>query len=188
MEIKEKLELFHEAVLQAAGEQSESLLEEYKKSYKENLDAYELQKQKEQETGERIEEAKLRKEWNRQVSEQALLLKKEYHEFTEQKKELLFEKVIELLEEYRKTDAYKESLVRAIGKAKKFAREETVIIYLNQTEAAWKEELEQKTSCELTISTMEFMGGIRAVIRSKNILIDESFATKLEQERENYSF
>ena len=57
MEIKEKLELFHEAVLQAAGEQSESLLEEYKKSYKENLDAYELQKQKEQETGERIEEA-----------------------------------------------------------------------------------------------------------------------------------
>lgn len=51
MEIKEKLELFHEAVLQAAGEQSESLLEEYKRSYKENLDAYELQKQKEQETG-----------------------------------------------------------------------------------------------------------------------------------------
>ena len=116
MEIKEKLELFHEAVLQAAGEQSESLLEEYKKSYKENLDAYELQKQKEQETGEHIEEAKLRKEWNRQVSEQALLLKKEYHEFAEQKKELLFEKVTELLEEYRKTDAYKESLVRAIGK------------------------------------------------------------------------
>lgn len=188
MEIKEKLELFHEAVLQAAGEQSESLLEEYKRSYKENLDAYELQKQKEQETGERIEEAKLRKEWNRQVSEQALLLKKEYHEFAEQKKGLLFEKVTELLEEYRKTDAYKESLVRAIGKAKKFAREEPVIIYLNPTEAAWKEELEQKTGCELTISTMEFMGGIRAVIRSKNILIDESFATKLEQERENYSF
>lgn len=46
-------------------------------------------------------------------------MKKEYHEFAEQKKGLLFEKVTELLEEYRKTDAYKESLVRAIGKAKK---------------------------------------------------------------------
>lgn len=35
---------------------------------------------------------------------------------------------------------------------------------------------------------MEFMAGIRAVIRSKNILIDESFATKLEQERKIIRF
>lgn len=188
MEIKEKLELFQDAVLQTAGRQSESLLEEYKKSYKESLDAYEEQKSKEQGTSWRIIEAKLRKDSNRRVSEQALLLKKEYHELTEQKKEILFAEVEKKLIAYRETEDYRQNLAKAIIRAKKFARQEAVIIYLNPTDADWKKELEEQTGCKLTVSTIDFMGGIRAVIRSKNILIDESFATKLEQERENYSF
>ncbi len=187
MEIKEKLELFNEAVLEIASAQSEAILEEYKKSYQESLDAYEKKKMREQETSERIAEAKIQKEWNRKVSEQAMLQKKRYHEIAEQKKKILFAEAEEKLKEYQKTEEYKEYLTEKILEAKKFARKEQVIIYLNPTDEEWKMELEQKTGCELTISHLDFEGGIRAVIRSKNVLIDESFSTRLEQVREEYS-
>ena len=53
---------------------------------------------------------------------------------------------------------------------------------LFRSDADKKEALEIKTGTELTVSAMDFGGGVRAVIRSRNILIDESFVTKLEQE------
>ena len=40
----------------------------------------------------------------------------------------------------------------------------------------------------LTISAMPFLGGVRAVIPEKNILIDNSFETLLNEERENFIF
>ena len=188
MEIKEKLEVFHEAVLQTASAESEALLEEYKKNYQESLEEYEKKKQQEQETGERIAEAKIRKEVNKQISEHALELKRTYHLEAEKKKAILFERVEEKLKEYQRTEAYKEYLERAVSRAKKFAKEEKITIYLNESDARWRDELEQKTGCKLMISQIDFIGGIRAVIRSKNILIDESFSTRLAQEKEKYSF
>ena len=45
-----------------------------------------------------------------------------------------------------------------------------------------------KLSVTLTISAMPFLGGVRAVIPEKNILIDNSFETLLNEERENFIF
>ena len=42
--------------------------------------------------------------------------------------------------------------------------------------------LEAAAGVSLTVSAIDFGGGIRAVIRARNILIDESFVTQLEQE------
>lgn len=188
MEIKEKLELFHEAVLQTAGAKSGALLEEYKKNYEESLKEYESRKQKEQSAREKMAEEKIRKEMNRNVSREALIQKRQYHEQAELKKEYLFAKVEKMLAEYRETEEYKEKLKRQIQKAKAFAKEEAVTIYLNVSDKHWKEQLEQETGCTLTISEIDFMGGIRAVIRTKNILIDESFSARFAEEKENYSF
>lgn len=188
MDNNEKLELFHKAVLETAGKKSEAMLEEYKKNYQESLEEYEKQKIREQSTEERIEEEQIRKEVNRGISEQTLLFKKEYHKVEEEKKKILFARVEQLLKEYQRTGEYEAYLEQKIKNAVRFARGEEVTIYLNETDAALKERLEEKTACTLTMSQMDFMGGIRAVIRSKNILIDESFTSKIRNEWENYSF
>ena len=57
-----------------------------------------------------------------------------------------------------------------------------MIIYINPSDADKKEALEAAAGVSLTVSAIDFGGGIRAVIRARNILIDESFVTKLEQE------
>ncbi|MFG6382743.1 MAG: hypothetical protein K1V96_00595, partial [Lachnospiraceae bacterium] len=97
-------------------------------------------------------------------------------------KKKLLEEVNILLKEYQNTESYQDYLITKIKMAKKIAGQEDVTIYINPSDADKKFNLEKETSTKLTISKIDFGGGIRAVIRSRNILIDESFVTKLEQE------
>ena len=43
-------------------------------------------------------------------------------------------------------------------------------------------------NAELTVSAEDFRGGVRAVIRSRNILIDNSFKTQLRNEYDKFMF
>ena len=43
-------------------------------------------------------------------------------------------------------------------------------------------------SVHLTISAEDFRGGVRAVIRSRNILIDNSFSTQLKEQYDKFVF
>lgn len=188
MEINEKLDIFFEAAIEAANKQSEKILEEQKESYQQAIEEYEKSKKAEQKARESVMEAKIKKEANRRVSEQAMLQKRAYHAAVEKKKEELFAEVEKKLKDYCNTGEYEEFLIRHIKNAKAFAKDEDIVIYIAPLDAARKEELEQKTNISLEISEEDFGGGIRAVIAAKNILIDESFAGRLRQERDNYSF
>ena len=48
--------------------------------------------------------------------------------------------------------------------------------------------LEDATGIHLTVSAEDFIGGVRAVIRSRNILIDNSFKTQLRGEYDKFLF
>lgn len=186
MEINEKLDTFFHAAIEAANEQSAQILGEQKAACDESLAEYERQKQKEQQTRLRIAEEKVRKNVNRTLSEQVLALKKEYHREKEREKEALFALVEEKLAAFRSTEGYQDYLVKKIMAAKDFAGGEDLTVYLDPFDGGWKESLEQKTGCTLTVSREEFSGGIRAVIRSKNVLIDDSFARKISEEKEGF--
>ena len=49
-------------------------------------------------------------------------------------------------------------------------------------------ELEKRTGMTITISEYDFMGGMRAVIRGRNILIDHSFQAAVDYEYHQFSF
>lgn len=51
-----------------------------------------------------------------------------------------------------------------------------------------RSDLEDATRVHLTISTEDFRGGVRAVIRSRNILIDNSFSTQLKEQYDKFVF
>ena len=55
-------------------------------------------------------------------------------------------------------------------------------------DASVAEELEKRTGIRPQISQNSFLGGIRAVIPEKNVLIDYTFNTLLEAEKENFNF
>ena len=72
-----------------------------------------------------------------------------------------------------------------VQKAVALAETAGVQIYLSPSDQEKKERLEQKTRQQILIGE-ELKGGIRAVIKEKNILLDESFGSRLQELREQY--
>ena len=87
-----------------------------------------------------------------------------------------------------KTEAYDDFLLRCIHNAITFANGEEMTIYLNPSDEEKRSSLEDASGIHLTISAEDFIGGIRAVIRSRNILIDHSFKTALRNEYDKFLF
>ena len=121
-------------------------------------------------------------------SKAQLELKREIGKTQMELKKKLFEEVETLLKEYMETEAYRRLLVEYIEKAAAFADGGEMTIYINPTDADKKDYLEEHTGMELTVSKEDFKGGIRAVLRGRNILIDHAFKGALESEYQKFLF
>ena len=188
MELSKKLNIFYTSAIEVANKQSRDVMQEFAISMERLKEEFQKNKKLEMDSRFRVEEGKLKREMNRRVSVAVTDQKRRLNLHQQEKKEALFAVVEWKLQEFQKTAEYDQYLISKIRMAHNFAREESVVIYLNPTDANKKVYLEQETGCELTVSERNFGGGIRAVVRSKNVLIDESFQTKLKQEREAYAF
>lgn len=188
MEISEKLDIFYRAAIDAANEQSTAMLDKYRARYETDIAAYRQEKQKEQQTRERIAQERVRKKVNRALSEEMVLLKKEYHKAQEEKKDELFALVEQKIADYRGTEAYAALLAQKTVQAVRLANGGELRVYIDPADVHLQEELEKKCNCAILVSAYPFGGGIRAVIPEKNVLIDESFDSKLAAERAQFSF
>ena len=115
-------------------------------------------------------------------------LKRELSKTQKELKKELFQEVDEKVQEYMKTEDYKHLLVAYIEKAARFAGGEAMTIYINPTDADKKEYLEEHTGMTLTISKEDFIGGVRAVIHERNILIDRAFKGAIDNEYHKFVF
>ena len=125
---------------------------------------------------------------NKELSREQIQIKRDMAKKQDSLKEQLFQEVQELLEKYMASPDYKKLLLKQIKAASSFAGTDAIIIYINPSDADKLPELEQSAKIPLTISQASFIGGIRAVIESKNILIDNSFETQLKEAKESFTF
>lgn len=188
MEITEKLNIFYSSAIDVANKQSSNIMREFTQSMNKLQEEFKENKKEEIESRYEIELSKMKRDVNRHVSEEIMEQKRQLNLYQQAKKQALFETVEAMLQEYQRTPEYDKYLIAKIRMAKEFARQEEIEIYLNPSDAEKKGYLEQETGCSLAISQENFIGGIRAVVREKNILIDESFQTKLNQEKDAYTF
>ncbi len=129
-----------------------------------------------------------RQQQNMAASRAQIELKREYGKRQKELKKELFEEVEKKLQEYMKTDAYRKALVHYIEKALRFANGEELTIYINPTDADKKDYLEEHTGMKLTISREDFVGGVRAVVHGRNVLIDHAYKGALENEYQKFLF
>ncbi len=188
MKISEKMDIFYQATIDAANEQAEKMLQEYKGSYEESLEEYEKKRQNAMEAGIRLAKERLRKTVNREASEEILKAKMTYHAKQEEKREELFALVQEKLNDYRKSDAYPAYLKEKVQKAVAFADGKAVIVSLDKDDEKYLDMLKNEFHCEWKISDTSLGGGIKAVIPEKNVLVDESLDAKFATEKEHFSF
>lgn len=83
---------------------------------------------------------------------------------------------------------YPQWLEEKIKEAQNIADSDEIQIYLSKIDENLKESIEAETGISIQLSEEPFMGGMRAVIPAKNILIDQTFLTMFESEKEEFNF
>ena len=186
--IEEKLNNFYQSSIETARANASMIIEEHQaaldKIFTEHKETMERQAAAEL----AAEKEELKRELNKQLSTEQLHIKRSLSRKNMELKDKLFAEVIEKLRAFKKTPEYTAYLERKIKETCDFAAGDALTIYLNASDAHLKEQLEQSTNAKLTLSREDFKGGVRAVIETKHILIDNSFLTLLNDERETFIF
>jgi len=188
MDTNEKLSLFRDMVFEHAEEEVDEQVTTFENSLRKILEDHKSERISKKTIELETEKENVRKESNKQVAQLQLQMQRDLHKQQQQLKEEVFNQVQNRLNDYMKTDDYMNLLETQISDALKIAGDNEIVIYLNSADADKVETLEQRTGHSLDVSSRPFIGGIRGVIQSRNMLIDYSFLKRLEAERDNFSF
>lgn len=188
MTIEEKITHIQNVVMAEARGEGNEIIRQHKEALEGLFETHKEEVIRQSKMRIKAETTAGRRKLNMAASKRQVTLRRERNKVQHVLKDQLFEEVKELLKEYMKTEEYREYLISHIQKAVRFAGGQSLIIYLNPTDMDKKDDLEDYTGMTITISREDFMGGMRAVLPEKNILMDYSFKGALEKEYEEFTF
>lgn len=184
MTIEEKLERFQAVCSEDARKRFDEIIGDYQKGLETAFEAHKEDAKRRQEMRAQIETEKIEKEIRRILSSDQIRIRREQSKKEEELKEKLFDEVETVLNEFRKTKEYREMLIAEIEKVRETAGEAACEIYVDRGDEA----LIPSLPAGVSVSDTPFCGGIIAVIPEKNMLIDNSFRTRAENEKHAFSF
>ena len=186
--LQEKTEHLKDAAMLEAREQGNAIIGQHRRALENLYEQHKAEALRQSETRIKAETNNVKQQYNMAASKAQLELKRELGKTQRRLKKQLFREVEERLQEYMKTEEYKQLLVEYIEKAAAFAQGAAMTIYINPTDEDKKEYLEEHTGMTLTVSKEDFIGGVRAVIHERNILVDHAFKGAIEQEYQKFAF
>lgn len=188
MTTEEKLQHFYDVAMESAREESQNALEDYRAALSRMLAEHKEEKQKNAAVQLKLETENARREINKALSAEQLHIKRRLSRKQQELREKLFMEVKDKLEAFMGSPNYLNWLEEKICEALKIAGEDEVHIYLTPADSSLLEALCARCHTAVQISEIPFMGGIKAVIPAKNILIDYTFKTLYENEKEEFNF
>lgn len=188
MTIDEKLQHFYEISVEEAKESAAKEISEHRKKLQEMLDSHKKSQSRSAQDTIKAETESARREINMALSAEQLTLKRDLTKKQNELKEKLFTEIKKRLEAFMASPQYEEYLCSKIKEAKEFAGNDEIFIYLSSNDSAKIPSLSQKAGFGLIASDEFFIGGIKATIPSKNILIDNSFDEKFNTLRREFKF
>lgn len=184
----EKLKLFFDAAMEDAGRRNLDAVSEFKNSLEAIFNEHVVNMREAAEAKFKVGRDSLIRENNSEISKRQIELRREFAAKQEEYKKNIFDGVVDKLMQYKKTPEYVLLLKAYIKKAEEYAEEERMTIYIDSSDSALAGELGKSCGAGIVVSNEDIMGGIRAEIPSKNVLIDESFASKLEEAEHRFNF
>lgn len=188
MTLEEKILNLQASSMEQARAEGNAIIDSHREALEKLFSDHKAEAIRQSETRIKAEATNARLSYNQATAKYQLELKRRQGKVQQELKDKVFEEAEQLVDEFMKTEAYDEFLFKCIRKAKKFAGKEEITIYINPTDEKKRAELEDAARVRLTVSAEDFKGGIRAVIRSRNILIDNSFKTQLRNEYDKFLF
>ncbi len=183
---EEKLKLFLDVVMKDAKKQNMKVVNSYKEELERSYEEYKESVMRKAELQVKTGKESLVKKKNSETAKKQVELRREYGIKQDTIVNRLFDEVMNKLLAYKDTDDYVIYMNKCIKKAENFAKGEMVTVYIDRTDDNLKKSLVCSDNMEIVVSDENIIGGVRAVIPSKNVLIDESFSSKLEEERHTF--
>lgn len=184
----EKIEHIKSVVMEEARSQGNAIMKQHQAVLDDIFKAHQEEANRQAKIRMKAETNAGRRTLKLAASKKQVALRRERSKVLYDLKNQLFDEVKELLFTYMQTEEYLEYLTEHMKQAARFAGSQAVTIYINPTDLDKKDYLEDFTGMSVTISKEDFIGGIRAVIREKNVLMDYSFQAALEEEYEKFTF
>ena len=188
MTIDEKLSHFYDVTIEDAQAKAAGILEEHRKALAQMTEKHKADSQENAQVQIKAETANARREINKALSAEQLTIKREWTKKQNELKEKLFAEVKTQLENFRNTPDYPAYLENKIKEALDFAEQDKINIYLSPEDSALLPDLVERTKAFITVSAEDFLGGIKATIPHKNILIDHSFAGNFQAVYKEFKF
>ena len=188
MTIDEKLSHFYDITVEDARAKAAAILEEHKQTLEKMTAERKALSEENVQAQIKAETANARREVNKALSAEQLTIKRDWNKKQNDLKEKIFSEVKELLESFTKTPEYENYLTAKIKEALDFAEDDEISIYLSPEDSSLIEKLQKITDATIQIAKDSFLGGIRATIPHKNILIDHSFAGNFEAAYKEFKF
>lgn len=185
---EEKLQSFQTITMEEARKKGNDELKAYTESVNQAFEEYKEMKEQQAQLTLKAEKDNLYREMNKAVSLEQIHIRHEYTKRYEELKSKLFVEVQNRLADYMDSPEYSKLLEKLIRKNKEYAGKEAITIYIDPADADRLTSLQAATGAMLTVSEYSFGGGIRAVLPERNVLIDDSFQTRLKEAMENFSF
>ena len=186
MTTEEKLQHFTMYAMEEARNKSNTMLREYTDALEKIFQEHKEKKKRQADLEIKTETARLVSENNKQASEAQIEIRRMLSKRQAELKDKLFVEVKDMLARFAETREYHQMLVRQFRAAMEFAGGEEIILYIDPSDAQIQYSIEAEIGAPVTVSTYSFQGGTRAVLPARNILIDNSFETKIAEAKEHF--
>lgn len=175
--------------MEDARARSNRMLDEYKAAQDQAFQEHQEESRHRADMQILLESEKIEREINKQLAIGQLDIKRRLGQKQEELKDKLFSELRDVLANFLDSADYQKLLERQVSEAVTFAGESPVIVYLDPADEDKSHRLAlHHGQAEIRVSSYSFLGGIRAVIPDRHILIDNSFQTKLAEAREDFHF
>ncbi len=188
MTTEEKLQHFLEFCMEDARSRSAKMLDEYTAALEQTFSEHQEDAKRRAKQQVASESEQIEREINKQLSLEQIGTKREFGKKQDELKEKLFQELQEMVNHFRNTPQYTELIEKEIREAKELAGKEFITIYIDPADEEKIRSLSLPESADIRVSEYSFMGGTRAVIPNRHILIDNSFQTKLAEAKRDFRF
>ena len=188
MTLEEKIAQLQTSSMEQARAEGNAIIDSHREALEKVFQDHKAEAVRQSETRIKAETTNAKLMLNQAAAKSQLEIKRRQGKVQQELKDKIFEEVSGLVSDFMKTEAYTDFLIKCIQQAEHFAGKDPVVIYLIPSDEQKRPDLEDATGVHLTISAEDFIGGVRAVIRSRNILIDNSFKTQLRNEYDKFLF
>ena len=188
MTLEEKITHLKTTSMEQARAEGNAIIDSHQEALDKVFEDHKAEALRQSETRIKAETTNAKLALNQALAKSQLEIKRKQGKIQQELKDKIFEEAQDLIHAFMKTEAYDDFLIRCIHNAVRFAGTDPVTVYINLSDEKKKTELEDATQVHLTVSAEDFIGGVRSVIRSRNILIDNSFQTQIKDQYDKFIF